>query len=67
LKDHAHGQALEPLVLFLTAILTARRNQDVNRSISRLTSLGHSTGWDLLTGALTGLLVTFYHPENSTH
>jgi hypothetical protein len=67
LKDHAHGQALEPLVLFLTAILTARRNQDVHRSISRLTSLGHSTGWDLLTGALTGLLLTFNHPGISTH
>lgn len=67
LKDHAHGQALEPLVLFLTTILTARRNQDVYQSISRLTSLGHSTGWDLLTGALTGLLLTFYHPEDSTH
>ncbi|MCJ7723575.1 MAG: DUF2877 domain-containing protein [Anaerolineales bacterium] len=67
LKDHAHGQALEPLVLFLTAILTARRYQDVHRSISRLTNLGHSTGWDLLTGALTGLLLTFNHPEISTH
>jgi len=67
LKDHAHGHALESLVLFSAATLTARPIEDVYRSISRLTSTGHSTGWDLLTGAFTGLLLTFNHPENSTH
>ena len=67
LKDHAHGHALEPLVLFLAAILTPQPIENIYRSISRLTSTGHSTGWDLLTGALTGLLLTFNHPESSTH
>lgn len=60
LKDHARGHALEPLVLFLVAILTARPVEDVYRSTSLLTSTGHSTGWDLLTGAFTGLLMTFH-------
>jgi len=60
LKDNALGHALEPLVLLLAAILTARPSEDVYRSISHLTSTGHSTGWDLLTGAFTGLLMTFH-------
>jgi hypothetical protein len=29
-----------------------------------LTQIGHSTGWDLLTGALTGLLLTFCRPDS---
>lgn len=67
LKDHARGHALEPLAQFFTAMLTGQPFTDVYRSLSRLTCLGHSTGWDLLTGALTGLLVTFQYPVNSTH
>ena len=58
LKDCANGQAVEPLHEWIHSILSDQP-PDSTRPASCLTQIGHSTGWDLLAGALTGLLLTF--------
>ncbi len=59
LEDHAEGHALEPLHRLAHALLTG---QPVDRCLpfaKQLAGVGHSTGWDLLTGFLAGMSVTF--------
>ncbi len=58
LKDHASGHAVEPLHRILNGILSGEAFESLSPSVSQLTRIGHSTGWDLLTGLLTGLLTT---------
>jgi hypothetical protein len=58
LKDHSEGHALEPLHGFANTLLAG---QPVDQSLpfaGQLTAVGHSTGWDLLTGFLVGMSVT---------
>jgi len=62
LQDSINGRAVEPLHELIHAILSDRPLESL-RPASRLTRIGHSTGWDLLTGALTGLLMTFRSPD----
>ncbi|MFA5810121.1 MAG: DUF2877 domain-containing protein [Thermoleophilia bacterium] len=59
LKDNALGHAPDPLYRFGIILLS---NQSIDCAVSaasELTTLGHSTGWDLLTGFLVGMLLTF--------
>jgi hypothetical protein len=58
LKDLANGRAVEPLHEWIHSILSDQPPEST-RPASCLTQIGHSTGWDLLAGALTGLLLTF--------
>jgi hypothetical protein len=58
LKDLSNGQAVEPLHELIHSVLSDRPPESI-RPVSCLTQIGHSTGWDLLTGVLTGLLLTF--------
>ena len=58
LKDLTDGRAVEPLHELIRSILSDRAPEGIRLALS-LTEIGHSTGWDLLTGALTGLLLTF--------
>ena len=58
LQDLAKGHAVSPLHRLLTGIISAEPLDFLQRSFARLTRLGHSTGWDLLAGLVTGLLVT---------
>ena len=58
LKDLTNGRAVEPLHELIHAVLSDRPPESI-RPASCLAEIGHSTGWDLLTGALTGLLLTF--------
>jgi len=63
LKDHVDGHSVEPLHQFANGLL---RGESVDKLFlygERLISLGHSTGWDLLSGFLAGMSVTFakYH------
>lgn len=58
LKDLAGGQAVEPLHELVHSILSKQPPEGIHPA-SRLTRIGHSTGWDLLTGVLAGLLLTF--------
>ena len=63
LKDLANGQAVEPLHELLDSVLSDQPSETI-RAASCLTQIGHSTGWDLLTGTLTGLLLTFRSPDS---
>jgi hypothetical protein len=63
LKDLTNGQAVEPLHEVLHSVLSDQPPESI-RPASCLTQIGHSTGWDLLTGALTGLLFTFRSPDS---
>ncbi len=59
LKDHADGHALEPMHHFAIALLTGRPVDQCLAFARELVAVGHSTGWDLLTGFLAGMCVTF--------
>ena len=59
LKDLANGQAIAPLHHILNILLSGESLESIYPFVSKLTRVGHSTGWDLLTGLLTGLLVTY--------
>ncbi len=59
LKDNALGHAPDPLYRFGIILLS---NQSIDCAVSaasELIALGHSTGWDLLTGFLVGMLLAF--------
>lgn len=56
LKDHASGHAIAPLHQIINGILSGESFESISPSVSQLTQIGHSTGWDLLTGLLVGLL-----------
>jgi len=59
LKDHAEGHALEPLHRFANALLQSQPLNYILPFAEDLIQVGHSTGWDLLTGFLVGLTVIF--------
>jgi hypothetical protein len=59
LQDLAAGHALSPLHLLINGILNKEPFEFVQQHFSRLTRVGHSTGWDLLAGLVTGLLITY--------
>ena len=59
LKDLASGQAIGPLHHIINGLLAGEPLDSIDSSIPQLTQIGHSTGWDMLTGLLTGLLITF--------
>ncbi len=63
LKDLTNGQAVEPLHELIHSVLSDQPPESI-RPVSCLTQIGHSTGWDLLTGVLTGLLLTFRSPDS---
>jgi len=59
LNDLANGHAIAPLHHIINSIIN-RKDPDLNDpSVSHLTQVGHSTGWDLLTGLLVGLLTIY--------
>ena len=59
LKDNACGYGLEPLELFVSALLQGDPIINVQSYAELLVNVGHSTGWDILTGFLAGMAVTF--------
>jgi hypothetical protein len=59
LKDNSNGHALEPLNRFGIALLTNQTLEDAVSAASDLINVGHSTGWSLLAGFVTGLLLAF--------
>jgi hypothetical protein len=58
LKDHATGHSTETLHKFINALLTGQSLESTYLLGMELTQIGHSTGWDLLAGVLTGMLIT---------
>jgi hypothetical protein len=61
LKDNIFGHALEPLNRFGIGLLTNRPVGEVTSAVLDLIQVGHSTGWGLLAGFLTGMLMVFVH------
>jgi hypothetical protein len=59
LKDHVEGHALEPLQRFTNALIQGRPVADILPFAEELIRVGHSTGWNLLTGFLVGMTVMF--------
>jgi len=55
LGDHAEGHASETLHRFAFAFLMDRSLEAIHRAAYDLIQIGHSTGWDLLTGAWTAM------------
>jgi len=53
LSDHAAGHACDPAHRFVLALMGRESPEAVHRAASDLIRIGHSTGWDLLTGAWT--------------
>jgi hypothetical protein len=59
LKDLAGGQAIAPLHHIINNLLTGEPLESIHPHFSQLTHIGHSTGWDLLAGLLTGMLSAY--------
>ena len=59
LKDLADGHALEPLHKFASALFQGQSIDQMLPSAEELIHVGHSTGWDLLTGFMVGMTVVF--------
>lgn len=59
LKDHAGGHSVEPLHQFVNGLLQGDSVDELYLHVEKLISLGHSTGWDLLSGFLAGMSATF--------
>jgi hypothetical protein len=58
LKDHAQGHGLEPLHRFANSLLAGCPIDQCLPFVNELAGVGHSTGWDILTGFLVGMSVT---------
>ena len=59
LKDNVAGHALEPLNRMGIALLTNHPVEDVTSAASDLIKVGLSTGWSLLAGFVTGMLMAY--------
>ncbi len=59
LNDHAAGYAMDPLHSFANSLLLGQPVEKNLQFASKLVTVGHSTGWDLLTGFLTGMSVMY--------
>jgi len=58
LSDCAHGHGPEPLHDLVNSLLQAEPVECLLRSVDRLMGIGHTSGWDMLAGALTAMLLT---------
>jgi hypothetical protein len=59
LNDLANGHAIAPLHSIINGLLCGDSLENIFPFVLQLTQVGHSTGWDLLTGLLTGLLTVY--------
>ncbi len=57
LKDHTGGYGSEALHRFVNAVLTGEPQERIHHFALKLTEVGHSTGWDILAGVWTGMLL----------
>jgi hypothetical protein len=56
LKDHALGHGCDALQDLTYGLLGGQSLDNIHAQAARLVGLGHSTGWDILTGVVVGLL-----------
>jgi hypothetical protein len=57
LDDLANGHAIEPLYHLVNGILMGESLRSIRLAVGRVTRVGHSTGWDMVAGLFTGLLL----------
>ena len=57
LSDFALGQGYEAIHDLMDGILTGDADFGAETHVIRVTSIGNSSGWDMLTGLLTGMLL----------
>jgi hypothetical protein len=57
LEDLAHGHGPEPLHALVNSLLRGEPSHSLD-DVQRLTGIGHSSGWDMLAGVLTAMLLT---------
>jgi hypothetical protein len=57
LNDLAHGHGPEPLHDLVSGLLKSEDLDRVMRSVIRLLNIGQTSGWDILAGVLTGMLM----------
>jgi hypothetical protein len=57
LSDLALGHGPEPLHDLVNSLLQSEDVGDVMAGVTRLLRIGHSSGWDILAGVLTSLLL----------
>ena len=55
MTDLAHGEGHEPLHDLIDALADGDAPDRARRAVEQLGRLGHSSGWDMLTGVLVGL------------
>jgi len=55
LRDLAQGEGVTPLHEVVEGLIGRVSPPNLQNALRRLLALGHSTGWDLLTGAVAGL------------
>ncbi|HEX2923273.1 MAG TPA: DUF2877 domain-containing protein [Chloroflexota bacterium] len=58
MSDMAEGHAAEPLHRFVLRVLRDPEPGGALDELPGLLEIGHSSGWDMLTGALTGMLAS---------
>ena len=64
LSDLALGHGPEPLHDVVNSLLTGQDLECVREAVTRLLGIGHTSGWDMLAGMLTGmLLITGFFPR----
>jgi hypothetical protein len=56
LNDLANGHAVAPLHALMNGLLMDEPAENLHACLAGLTSIGHSTGWDMLAGFMTGLI-----------
>jgi hypothetical protein len=57
LNDLALGHGPEPLHDVIRSLLTGQNLQFLMPAVTRLLGIGHTSGWDMLAGMLTGMLL----------
>ena len=56
LCDHAAGQSIDALHDLLNTLLIEKKSDELVALAQRVVNLGNTSGWDMLAGALTGML-----------
>lgn len=56
LRDHAAGQSVDALHDLTNALLIGKQLDELGTLVRRLIGIGNTSGWDMLAGAMMGLL-----------
>lgn len=57
LRDHASGKGAEPLHNLVTALLQGKAPDELAAHIRALLAIGSTSGWDMLAGVMTSMLL----------